>query len=329
MADDDLDAAFAEFEDEIKNVPLAGEDAASGKLAGKTEVRPSQEAPAAENLVPARVKDGSSQGPVVLASAEAVAAAPQPEWQRSLQERDAHRMQTKRAAQVVFPTSRDSNGLNKAGTAGSMYALRRQDNAGELQKFPLAEKPNAVRGAWVWDGWQWIWEVNAPTNPTPLGGENAVGAGPAGSDPSGSHATDEPNSMRKKGVRAAAGTAWVDPSLEEWPEDDFRIFVGDLAPDATEEELKDAFSKYASYNMSRVVVDKRTGEGRGYGFVSFAKGEDMVAALREMNGKYVGTRPAKLKKSDWQKRTLTSSRRKDMNVLKSTGLVRKKRRHNP
>jgi hypothetical protein len=127
-----------EFEDEIKNVPLAGEDAASGKLAAKTEVRPSKEAPA-ENPVPARVKDGSSQGPVVLASAEAVAAAPQREWRRTLQELDDQRMLTKWAAQLVVPTSRDSNGLNKAGTAGSMYASRRQGNAGELQKFPLAE----------------------------------------------------------------------------------------------------------------------------------------------------------------------------------------------
>jgi RNA recognition motif-containing protein len=46
-----------------------------------------------------------------------------------------------------------------------------------------------------------------------------------------------------------------------------------------EVELIDAFSKYASY-MSRVVVGKRTDECKGYGFVSFTKGEDMVAALR-------------------------------------------------
>jgi RNA recognition motif-containing protein len=58
-----------------------------------------------------------------------------------------------------------------------------------------------------------------------------------------------------------------------------------------EVELKDAFSKYASYKLWRVVVEKRTGEGKGYGFVSFAKGEDVVAALRKMNGKYAGMRP--------------------------------------
>jgi hypothetical protein len=30
-------------------------------------------------------------------------------------------------------------------------------------------------------------------------------------------------------VRKAAGKAWVDPTLSEWPENDFRLFVGDLA----------------------------------------------------------------------------------------------------
>jgi RNA recognition motif-containing protein len=126
-------------------------------------------------------------------------------------------------------------------------------------------------------------------------------------------------------ARSAAGTVWVDPTMDEWPSNDFRIFVGDLAVDATEEELTDAFKKYASFNMARVVMDKRTGESKGYGFVSFAKGEDMVKALREMNGKYVGTRPVKLKKSNWQKKELTSDRKSDLKFFRSTGLIAKRR----
>jgi RNA recognition motif-containing protein len=51
-----------------------------------------------------------------------------------------------------------------------------------------------------------------------------------------------------------------------------------------EVELIDAFRKYASY-MSRVVIGKRSGECNGYGFVSFMKGDDMMAALRAKNWK--------------------------------------------
>ncbi|KAI4301973.1 hypothetical protein L6164_035202 [Bauhinia variegata] len=52
-----------------------------------------------------------------------------------------------------------------------------------------------------------------------------------------------------------------------------------------------------------VVTDKRTGKTKGYGFVSFANPSDLAAALKEMNGKYVGNRPIKLRKSKWKERT--------------------------
>ncbi|KAK2968306.1 hypothetical protein RJ640_016238 [Escallonia rubra] len=58
-----------------------------------------------------------------------------------------------------------------------------------------------------------------------------------------------------------------------------------------------------SYGQSEVVRDKRTGKTKGYGFVSFANPSDLAAALKEMNGKYVGNRPIKLRKSNWRERT--------------------------
>lgn len=55
--------------------------------------------------------------------------------------------------------------------------------------------------------------------------------------------------------------------------------------------------------LLHVVRDKRTGKTKGYGFVSFANPADLAAALKEMNGKYVGNRPIKLRKSKWKERT--------------------------
>ncbi len=34
--------------------------------------------------------------------------------------------------------------------------------------------------------------------------------------------------QNKKFVRTGAGETWVDPTLNEWPENDYRLFVGDL-----------------------------------------------------------------------------------------------------
>ena len=41
----------------------------------------------------------------------------------------------------------------------------------------------------------------------------------------------------------------------------------------------------------------------GYGFVSFSDAVEGAKALREMNGKYIGNRPCKLRKSTWEERT--------------------------
>lgn len=117
--------------------------------------------------------------------------------------------------------------------------------------------------------------------------------------------------------RTAAGKVWHDATMEEWPEDDHRLFVGDLGPDATDAQLTTAFSKYTSFNMARVVKDKRTSVCRGYGFVSFGDAADMLSAIKEMNGKYVGSRPVKLRRSNWKKRSLTKDKWKRVHALRS------------
>lgn len=109
---------------------------------------------------------------------------------------------------------------------------------------------------------------------------------------------------KKKAVpRKAAGQTWEDPTLAEWPENDYRLFCGDLGNEVNDDVLSKAFSRFPSFNMARVVRDKRTGKTKGYGFVSFSNPTDLVGALKEMNGKYVGNRPIKLRKSNWTERT--------------------------
>ncbi|KAK8934415.1 Polyadenylate-binding protein RBP45B [Platanthera zijinensis] len=109
---------------------------------------------------------------------------------------------------------------------------------------------------------------------------------------------------KKKSIpRKAAGQNWEDPTLSDWPENDFRLFCGDLGNEVNDDVLTKAFSRFPSFNMARVVRDKRTGKTRGFGFVSFANPSDLAAAMKEMNGKYVGNRPIKLRKSNWKERT--------------------------
>ncbi|KAJ1672624.1 RNA-binding protein 42 [Spiromyces aspiralis] len=115
--------------------------------------------------------------------------------------------------------------------------------------------------------------------------------------------------------------------MEEWPENDFRIFVGDLGPEVTDAMLNEAFSKYKSLAKVKIVKDKRSGKAKGYGFVSLLDSNDYIRAMREMNGKYVGNRPMKLRKSDWKTRNVTiKDVKRDRNLEQSFKEAKKAKR---
>lgn len=168
-----------------------------------------------------------------------------------------------------------------------------------------AEPATQSAGRWVWDGASWRWRTGAASA--------AVKASPSssGATPAAVEGAQKPVVTK----RTAAGKVWHDPALGEFPADDHRIFVGDLAPDATEKQLCDAFGVYASFAMARIVRDKKSGACRGYGFVSFLDGRDMVRALKELNGSYVGGRPVKLRRSSWEKRALKGEKWKELKAF--------------
>ncbi|BBN20348.1 RNA-binding protein 42 [Marchantia polymorpha subsp. ruderalis] len=125
---------------------------------------------------------------------------------------------------------------------------------------------------------------------------------------------------RKRAIpRKAAGQVWEDPTLADWPENDHRLFCGDLGNEVNDEVLTKAFTRFTTFNMARVVRDKRTGKTKGYGFVSFANPSDLALALKEMNGKYVGNRPIKLRKSTWKERTDQEAFDKQKNSKRQKG----------
>ncbi|XP_017786547.1 PREDICTED: RNA-binding protein 42-like [Nicrophorus vespilloides] len=115
----------------------------------------------------------------------------------------------------------------------------------------------------------------------------------------------------KKLMRTAGGHTWEDHSLGDWTEDDFRIFCGDLGNDVTDELLTRTFNKYPSFLRAKVIRDKRTNKTKGYGFVSFKEPGDFTKAMKEMNGRYVGSRPIKLRKSCWKNRSIDVVRKKE------------------
>ena len=74
-----------------------------------------------------------------------------------------------------------------------------------------------------------------------------VGAGAAGGV-----APPQAPRQEKKFVRKAAGETWVDDTLQEWPENDYRIFVGDIGKEVSNDMLAKTFQHYKSFAKAKV-----------------------------------------------------------------------------
>ncbi|KAL7789825.1 hypothetical protein V8C37DRAFT_385841 [Trichoderma ceciliae] len=68
-------------------------------------------------------------------------------------------------------------------------------------------------------------------------------------------------------------------------EDGRSVFVRSLPPSATNESLADFFSQYFPVKHATVVVDQKTKESRGFGFVSFADADDARDAKAALDKK--------------------------------------------
>jgi hypothetical protein len=84
------------------------------------------------------------------------------------------------------------------------------------------------------------------------------------------------------------------PSLELLlPKESNRLFVGGLAPETTDSSLRMHFGKYGTLVEAAVILDKRSKQSRGFGFIAFQFGlvpEYILSDEHVIDGKGVGIR---------------------------------------
>ncbi|TYZ60090.1 hypothetical protein PybrP1_000671 [[Pythium] brassicae (nom. inval.)] len=77
--------------------------------------------------------------------------------------------------------------------------------------------------------------------------------------------------------------------------EDHSVFVGDLAPDVSDELLASTFSaRFSSVRSAKVVIDPLTRMSKGFGFVRFGIKDEAEQALQTMNGVYCSSRPMRV-----------------------------------
>jgi RNA recognition motif-containing protein len=62
------------------------------------------------------------------------------------------------------------------------------------------------------------------------------------------------------------------------------IFVGNISRNATEEDIREAFSAFGKVATVSILKDKFSGESRGFGFVEMPTKAEADAAIAGLNG---------------------------------------------
>jgi cold-inducible RNA-binding protein len=69
-----------------------------------------------------------------------------------------------------------------------------------------------------------------------------------------------------------------------------KLYVGNLSFDTTENDLQDAFAAFGTVSECNLMMDRTTGNSRGFGFVTMSTPEEAQKAIDGLNGKDMGGR---------------------------------------
>lgn len=77
-----------------------------------------------------------------------------------------------------------------------------------------------------------------------------------------------------------------------------KLLVRNLARNTSEDDLKAHFSKHGTLQSCTLVMDKTTGESKGFAFVEMPKVGEAKVAIRELNGKDIDGSKIRVKKAE-------------------------------
>ena len=75
---------------------------------------------------------------------------------------------------------------------------------------------------------------------------------------------------------------------------DARLYVGNLARSTTQDELKVLFTQAGGVTATEVIKDRKSGESKGFAFVSMSAQEEAEKAISMLNGYDLGGRELKV-----------------------------------
>jgi len=77
-----------------------------------------------------------------------------------------------------------------------------------------------------------------------------------------------------------------------------KLLIRNLARSTTEKQLQALFQEFGNVQSCNLVIDKETGESKGFGFVEMPKIGDARAAIVNLNNKTVSGSKIRVKKTE-------------------------------
>ena len=75
------------------------------------------------------------------------------------------------------------------------------------------------------------------------------------------------------------------------------IYVGNLPYSMNDDQLRDLFSQHGTVTSARVIIDKFSGDSKGFGFVEMPDKSEAEAAIAATNGNDFGGRSLRVNES--------------------------------
>ena len=82
-----------------------------------------------------------------------------------------------------------------------------------------------------------------------------------------------------------------------------RLLIRNLDRSTTEAELRTLFETYGNVQFVTLILDKETGNSKGFGFVEMPKLGEAKAAMKNLNGKDVAGNKIRVKKAKPKEKT--------------------------
>ena len=77
-----------------------------------------------------------------------------------------------------------------------------------------------------------------------------------------------------------------------------KLLIRNLSRNTTEAELQSLFEPFGTVQSCNLVIDKETGDSKGFGFVEMPKQGDAKAAMKSLNGKDIAGSKIRVKKAE-------------------------------